>query len=360
MSSTEADLATDLARLDPFWNPGDAAGDTVPPDGDPLTPRELEILASIRQRIASSSRRTGRRSSPGSARRPRSAPRGGIWSRLALSGFAVAAAAVVVAVVAPLFAPTSATALTPPPLEFRPVDRSVSEAVADAQRLLTDGDGPAEPVREAEYVGWFSQIAPDEPAPENVVIVPQEVRLAWQPDLSATQRVTAGTPFWADADRESALPADTPEPGALLAEDTFAAGEFAVPDVAAPGDTPEELLSVLTVLGAPADGSDAVALIDAVDALMSLWTLTDAQQAALLSLVADAEGVDVRGAATDRAGREVLALTATSPAYGGVSRELLISADSGRIVGLESARTTPAPPLRAGDVISYKLWKDEP
>lgn len=335
MSFPSIDLATELALIDPApWDDSELA---------PLTPHELAVLASIKQGESS---RPARRPSPASGRP---------WKRFALPAFATAAAATAIAVVLPLLAPTAATAFTPPPLAYSPIEQSVSEVIADARaELLARTDGVSS--RTVETVGWYVELEPEES--DDVVIMPQRIERTWNEDLSGRQIITAGKPYWADPNSTAPISADVPVEGTVISEMEFGPGEFFAPIVEPPSDQPDELRAVLSRLGMAHDGEDAASLIDGVESLMSLWSLGDAQHAALLSLLGESDGLKVLGETIDREGRDAIALGAESLDYAGTSRTLLISAETGRIIGIERARITPLPPLAAGDVLSYTLWKD--
>ncbi|KEP73849.1 hypothetical protein HR12_35265, partial [Microbacterium sp. SUBG005] len=71
--------------------------------------------------------------------------------------------------------------------------------------------------------------------------------------------------------------------------------------------------------------------------LQGEWTLDDAQQSALLDVVADAPGLRVLGTTEDRVGREVVGLAGIPSASENTDVTLLLSTATGRIVGFESA-----------------------
>lgn len=330
MRSPSIELARSIALLDPV--PQDAEADL-----EPLTAHELSVLAAIKR---------------GEALRRRT-PVAGL-RRLALPTLATAMAATALIVALPLAIPTAATAMTPPALEYRALAASADDVLADARAQLAASDA-GESVRGVAYSGWFLQVDPAESA--QGFILPQNVSLAWSADLSGQQTITAGVAYVVDLAGSDAT--EIPIEGTVLAEMTFAAGELVVPDRDAPGQTEAEMESTLGSYAASPLRGDAGTIIDATDALMSLWTLTDAQQSAVLAVLDAGEGLTVLGAATDRQGRDVIALEAAADGAV-VAKTILISQDTGRIVGVETTQRTDDVSVQSGDVISYRLWKDQP
>ncbi len=252
-------------------------------------------------------------------------------------------------------ASTPAEALTPPPLQFERSDMEASEMIRQAMTSLDRMAGPRQPERHAQYTGWYAQIDGDARPQSPVVIVPETTDLAWQQDLSAVQTVVTSEPYWADLNRSEPFDDTVPSPGTEISRTTFAPGEFAVPFTEPFGDSTEDLRQALSLVGLP-ETYTAADLIDSIDTLMTLWTLTPTQHKAILSLLGDTDA-RLLGVTTDRLGRTVIGFGADSTAFPGTQRTLLIEEASGLIVGTETTRTTPEAPLPAGAVLSYTLWK---
>ncbi len=273
------------------------------------------------------------------------------WAAVVVPMFAVAAAIVAV-VLAIVPVPQAAVAVTPRPLEFTPIGQPIGAIVTDAQSTLGAGGGPAEPVREVVTVGWYYQVDDLDTDAPSQVISPQVTTLTWAEDLSGSTRTVAGTPYWADGATDPVPQAVAP-PGTLIWEMTFAAGEFQVWTVDPPGDTVEAMRATLAENGL-AEPASAFDVLDSIETLMQTWTLTNAQHAALLQIVADTPGIDVLGATTDRAGRPVIGISATNP-RGPSELHLFISRDTGRIVGSETYTTAADGPFPADAIISYSM-----
>ena len=298
-----------------------------------------------RDRLISLTATTAREGRTAPTRRP----------RFVLLGAGLFGLFVAMAVILPtLFAPQPAQALTPRPLAFEDVALESQDMLNTLRNRLLPSAAGAQPQTEAEYLGWFTDIRPDDPVPSAVVIAPQNVHVRWAFDGSGEQTIRAAASYWADPEDTSSLP-DAPPAGTILDEQTFATGEFGTPFVEPFGDSVDEVYRALTSVGLP-ERPAAADIIDATDALMSLWTLTPNQHAAILTLLSETSDARLLGVATDRLGRQIVGFAADSAQYPGTQRIILIEEASGLIVGVEVSRTTDQFPLQAGAVVSYKLW----
>lgn len=262
--------------------------------------------------------------------------------------------AVITVLIPNLGFPQRAQALTPPSLIYSDTSMGSHDMLNRLRSKLHSTDSAA-PQREADYIGWFIELRADEDVSKAVIIAPQRVRLTWEADLSGTQVVEAAASYWADPNNDS-IPEDAPPPGTVLSSTTFAPGEFRVPFTELVGDSAAQMRTTMQAVGLPNEHT-AADVIDAADALMSLWTLTPAQHAAVLMMLDDAGDARVLGVATDRLGRTVVGFAAESATFPGTQRILLVEQSTGLIVGVEVSRTTAESPLPVGAVISYKLWK---
>lgn len=287
------------------------------------------------------------------------APQGGaIWPRDALLTTIAAIIAVMVVVVGAIRLDSGqAQAMTPQALEFERDDQKASDVIRTAISTLERKTGLEAPQRGSRQLGWFAQIDMDDDARSPVLIVPEIIDLRWNEDLSASQTTTAAEAYWADPRVQTPLTDAAPAPGTVISEVTFGPGEFAVPSVSAPGESLQDMRELLVSLGMPAADAGAGEIMESIDSVLSLWTLTNPQHTALLQLLLDAGDLELLGSTHDRAGRHVLGLRAEPANFPGTARTLLISADTGRIVGIETTRTTDEPPLNANDVVAYKLWE---
>ncbi|QTV79159.1 hypothetical protein [Microbacterium sp. NIBRBAC000506063] len=230
----------------------------------------------------------------------------------------------------------------------------MSDAVDDALRSLERSDGLDEPQRESHSIGWYFHVDVEGERASRTAISPEEVHFTWNEDLSARIRVVAGTPSRAD-DPALALPSDAPRAGEVLRDEVFAPGEYdpLLPDP--PGRTPAELEEFLQPI-ALGGLSSGFALFDAIDTAFQAWSLTNEQQGSLLELIDDASGVTVLGAGLDRAGRPVIGLSTTHPDVA-QERHILVSQETGRIIGFEIYMVEGDDYFPGNAVISYTLYE---
>ncbi|GAA4765468.1 hypothetical protein [Microbacterium gilvum] len=240
-----------------------------------------------------------------------------------------------------------AHALTPPPLDYAPVSDSAVDVVAEATAELEDADVVvAEPVRAVDALGWYLDISYGEGDVVVAARAPERTSLVWEPDLSGRSTVIAARSTWDDD------AVDAPEPGTVLSDIVFAPGEFTTPVVDPPAADAASLLAALADYGLP-ETYTAADLMTTAEGLLQQWTLSDTQEAVLLDLLADADDVVVEGEAADREGRPVIGLSAATPTH---EVTWLVSRDTGRIVGAESALLDDLDTIPAGSIISYTLW----
>ncbi|MDQ1084982.1 MULTISPECIES: hypothetical protein [Microbacterium] len=247
----------------------------------------------------------------------------------------------------------SASALTPKPLVYTAVADDASRVIADAQERLARSTSPLSPERRSLSLGWYFSGSPDDA--EATVFRREWVDLRWNENLSGSIITTAAEATDADGDT---VPADDPTPGTVVGDLQFVQNQFSPLVRTPPAPTAEAMRAIiLASTGAPEPLAAGDVMLG-VRSLQSEWTLTGTQQAALLDVVAAAPGLRVLGTTEDRLGRPVVGLggIASGPANADVS--LLISTETGRIVGYESALTEDNPNLKlpAGSITDYILW----
>lgn len=254
-----------------------------------------------------------------------------------------AAAAVVVGVIAPQGA---AVAVTPKPLVF--ADAGSAASIVDrALEALSADSGPAEPVRTVESIAWSLSVEVEEQRSE---VVPQFIDLTWNEDMSGRMTILAGEGYWpSDISGGSGEVTIGDE---VLMDLEMKPGEFNTPVAQTPGESSEDVRAMLTAYGMPENPS-ASDVLAAIVTAVNQWTLTDEQHAAMLELLESSGGVHALGSTTDRLGRQVYALGVDSS---GVSEKVLISAATGRIVGVETEQTTDDGIVPAGAVVFYSMW----
>lgn len=307
-----------LAEADPAPTPRDAA-----PDARALADRD---------RIMASGRRT-----------PRPARVVG-WATGLMA--AAASAALAFAVLMPQ---SAATAGTPAPLDFAG-DRTLAEVVSAADELLADGAGRSEPERLVRTAYWSFSV---EVGSGETEVIPELATFEWNEDLSGEVVVIAGEAY-DPSDAVANTNAEVESTGEVTSRTTYAAGEFASPVVATPGDSPADVRALLTAFGLPA-APTAFDVVSATTSVFGVWTLGDAQHAEILSLLEESPGAEAVGATTDRLGRPVEGIRVVSA--DGVARDdVLVSQETGRIVGVERTLLEDDGYAPAGAVVDYRLW----
>lgn len=287
---------------------------------------------------------------------PRSRTR---WPWLAVP--AVAASVVALAVLVQMWNPfvQPVSAATPPLLVLSQSSLSVGEAVEQAVARLT-ATGAREAERRASLEGWYLQTEIDPQGTSTSVITPQDIELVWNEDLSGTITVTAGQSYL-PTDGSPTAPPDlsASPPGTVLSSDVFPAGQMPVLFQTPPPASADEMKQYLATTTGIETDSDAVAYVDAIRMLLSEWTLSPGQQAAILSTLVDLDGIEVAGEVTDRLDRPGIAFRATSPTRPQFEYLLIVSLETGGILALEviylgglSELVLPTP-----SVIEYTAWK---
>lgn len=249
-----------------------------------------------------------------------------------------------------VFTPQSAaTAETPSPLDFSG-ESSLAEVVTAAENLLAGTTGGSEPERVVRTAYWSFAV---EVGSGEAEVVPELATFEWAEDLSGEAVSIAGEPY-DPTDASANTNAEVESTGEVIARTTYAAGEFASPVVATPGDSPADVRALLVAFGLP-EAPTAFDVVAATSAAFGVWTLSDAQHAEILSLLEEYPGAQAVGASTDRLGRPVDGIRVVSA--DGVARDdLLVSRDTGRIVGVERTLAKDDGYAPAGAVVDYRMW----
>lgn len=328
-----------------------------------LTDDRIDI-ARARARIATASRAAGGSAVRGSRSKVATAPahRSSLRRRAVLVSGLAAAVVVAIAVVVPLMgvhAP-SAAADGPPPLPFQSLDATVADVVDDA--IATQQRNPSgvpAPLREARSNGWFADIHMNAGADGLKTIRPENRHLVWSDDLSGELTVTAGTAYGPDG---SPVLDSVPAPGTVTQQQRFEAGQFVVRDAAPPGTDLAGLTALLNTLSNGETTSGAADHLTGVTTLLDMWTVPDEVHAAMLQVLESDGDLTVEGTTTDRAGRPAIGLRATSQAAPWFDSIVLVSTETGRIIGVEGVYTGLADqlPIPTGTVTNYTLWEAEP
>jgi hypothetical protein len=243
----------------------------------------------------------------------------------------------------------AAIAGTPSPLEFTG-STTVSQLVDDAETALAGTQGPTAPMRTVRTASWGFQVDVDA---KTTTVVPQLSTLVWEPDGSGRMTIIAGVPY-DPSDAVASNAAEVSSSGEVVTDLVMEPGDFETPWTAVPGETQDDMVDMLQAFGMPADPT-AYDVGTALTSVLGQWTLTDAQHEELLLLIESAGGAEALGDATDRLGRDVTGLRVESP-DGAVSDLVLVSRDTGRIVGVERTVLKADEVFPAGAIISYQMW----
>ncbi|WP_311259354.1 hypothetical protein [Microbacterium sp. WCS2018Hpa-9] len=264
------------------------------------------------------------------------------------SAVAVGAVAIVVAV-AVLVPQGEAVAGSPEPLDFA-AGESTAQTLEAARATLSATPGPADPERVVRSATWGLDINGNTGATK---VVPQLNTLRWEPDLSGRMVSVRGVPY-DPTDASANIGAEISSSGEVVADLPMEPGQFTTPVPDVFGDSREEVSAALMAFGMPSDpsGSEVVA---AATSVLEQWTLTNAQESQVLDVLADADGVEALGTTSDRLGRQVAGLRVITP-DGAASDVVLLSLDTGRIVGVERTNLVANDLIAGGAIISYTMW----
>lgn len=264
------------------------------------------------------------------------------------SGIAIAAATAVVAV-SVLMPQGSAIAGSPAPLDFSAAENT-AETLETAQEALAATVGPVEQQRVVRSATWALDINGNT---GETTVVPQLTELRWEADQSGRSTTVRGVAYDPE-DASANNGAEIKSSGEVIIDLEIEPGQLGAPMPDPFGDSREEVTAALTAYGMPADptGSEVVA---AVTWMFGQWTLTNAQESQILQILADSEGVTALGTTTDRLGRPSAGLRVVT-ADGAASDIVLLSLDTGRIIGVERTNLTENDLIAAGAIMSYTMW----
>ncbi|MFB0620179.1 CU044_5270 family protein [Streptomyces sp. AGS-58] len=282
------------------------------------------------------------------ARPARRAPRARLLWGLAATGVVLATALTTL-----LGGPNTQPAIAAPrPLTVRAQSTPVPLAELADMAAAAAADGSPRLRRGTHMQSWSLGMADGRPP----VTLPEERVVRWRADDSHTELVVAtdprrpGRPVLTDEGDDPCMVAD----GHVLSRITYPPSWSDAPPEAPPPHTPAALRAYLaeTVRTGSLDTSE---LFEAVEELLGHWTLGVRESAALVRVLADAEGLRPAGGVTDRLGRPGQAYVY---AGGGGRRMLILDPRTGAVLGLETTFTRDAPEygVKAGDVMDYRVW----
>lgn len=249
-----------------------------------------------------------------------------------------------------LLAPVApAVAGTPSPLDFEG-SNTVATIVDEAVANLTSTPGPVEPLRMVRTASWGFSV---DVGSKTTTVVPQLSTLTWEPDGSGHMTIIEGEPY-DPSDAVASNAAEVKSSGEIVADFDITPEEFASPWLTVPGDSAEDMVAILRAFGMP-EKPTAYDVASAITWVLGQWTLTNAQHSELLVLLEEAGGGEALGTSTDRLGRPVTGIRILSP-DGAVSDLVLVSLDTGRIIGVERTVLEADEVYPAGAIISYSMW----
>lgn len=228
--------------------------------------------------------------------------------------------------------------------------REHGKTLETARSTLSVTPGPADPERVVRSATWGLDINGNTGATK---VVPQLNTLRWEPDLSGRMVSVRGVPY-DPTDASANIGAEISSSGEVVVDLPMEPGQFTTPVPEVFGDSREEVSAALMAFGMPSDpsGSEVVA---AATSVLEQWTLTNAQESQVLDVLADADGVEALGTTSDRLGRQVAGLRVITP-DGAASDVVLLSLDTGRIVGVERTNLVANDLIAGGAIISYTMW----
>ncbi|MFJ9414349.1 CU044_5270 family protein [Streptomyces sp. NPDC101227] len=241
---------------------------------------------------------------------------------------------------------------------------SLDEVARRAEaRARTAGaaDGPR---RGSHLQSWYLSMEAG-PGAAPPVTVPEERITRWRADGSGSELVVATDP------RHPGRPViddtggswRTVNDGKVLHRKSYpagpAGGRRGLAARTKPPADPEALREMLAALYGDS-GARTPQLLLALSSLRQEWTPGPRETAAVVRLLADAEGLRPAGAVTDRLGRRGQAYVYDGPDGGmNATRQMVIlDPRSGQLLGSEVTFTKDLPDFRikAGEVLSYEAW----
>ncbi|MEU8784045.1 CU044_5270 family protein [Streptomyces sp. NPDC048637] len=299
---------------------------------------------------------------------PRARPRPVRRRRLLMGLTAVSSAAVAALVLTFSGAGSSPAVAAPVALPLHADAPSVSLDVlarrAEARaRAAGAEDGPR---RGSHLQSWYMSMeaGPDAAPP---VTVPEERITSWNDDGSGSELVVAtdprhpGRPVIHDNDGRWQTVSD----GKVLHRKTYPAGSEAQHGgLAARTKPPTDagaLREQLSWLYGGADGTSTTPqLLSALSSFRQEWTPGPRETAALVRMLADADGLRQAGVVTDRLGRRGQAYVYDGPdgAANSTRQMVILDPRTGELLGLEITFTKDEPEFKitSGEVMSYEAW----
>lgn len=257
-------------------------------------------------------------------------------SALLLTGQTTAPA---VAAPRPLVVQTDST-----PVPLRTMAERARAAAADGSPALRKG---------THVQSWSLGMSDGKPP----ITLPEERIVRWNADDSHSELVVAtdprhpGRPVLREGNGEPHLVED----GHVISRQTYPPSWSDAPPRSTPPHDAAELRTYLQEAQYRGGPLDTAGLLDGVKVLLDHWTLGARESAAIVQLLADAEGLRPVGQVTDRLGRRGQAYVYDASV---TRRMLILEPATGTVLGLETTFTKDQPEhgVKAGDVMEYSAW----
>ncbi|MDQ0936394.1 CU044_5270 family protein [Streptomyces turgidiscabies] len=230
-----------------------------------------------------------------------------------------------------------------------PVPLATMAEIAEAAAA----DGAPKLLRGTHVQTWSMGMSEDKPP----ITLPVERVVRWRADASHTELVVATDPqhpgrlVLSEGGDEPRLVED----GHVISEQTFGPSWSDAPPESPPPHDPQRLKAYLQEAQHQDTALTTPELLDAVQVLLSHWTLGARENAAVARLLADAGGLRAVGRVTDRLGRPGQAYVCDGRGY---RLMLIMDPVTGAVLGLENTAAVAEPQwgLKAGDVMDYSAW----
>ncbi len=157
--------------------------------------------------------------------------------------------------------------------------------------------------RRSLSLGWYFSASPD--GAEATVFRREWVDLRWNEDFSGSVVTTAAEATNADGDT---VPNVDPAPGTVVGEMRYVRNQFRPLSPTPPDASAEAMRALLTTATGATEALNAGDALVGVRSVQGEWTLSNAQQSALLDVVAASPGLRALGTTEDRLGRAVVGL----------------------------------------------------
>lgn len=277
-------------------------------------------------------------------------------SRWITAGIGLAMAAVLALVVSTATWTPEAKAYSPPPLEVTPIHLHTDEVIEQALAKLRTSDGPGQPMRESNSIGWYLQLdikdndLGDESSASGSLST-QVRRLRWHEDGTGRERVTRGQPL-SSGPGQSVVPDDGKQVGEVILNEKYRPGQF---ESVAPGMSSENPRVVMEQVknSYQEEGRGPLQMMLNVESVLDEWVLTGTQTKILLEYFASAPGVRVLGNTIDREGRPAVGIYVENEKSRII---LLLSRATGRIIGIEEVTRRALGNVPEGSVVEYTEW----